>query len=94
MHVRAGRAAGHAGGTERFALGDMLADLHVDAREVEEVRTHAVAVVDDDRAAGEIGSGSANVTIPLAGACTGVPVGTAMSMPECGDFGTSLPSTT
>src|SRR5690606_38628431 len=59
VHVRAGGPAGGADRADRLPGLDAVADLHVDAAHVQEVRTDAVAVVDQHGADGqvEIGTG-------------------------------------
>ena len=82
MQVRAGGAAGGADRSDHLALFNPVADLYVDAREVQEVGADPEAVVEQQRAAGQVQVRAGEGDDLRAGAFTGVPVGTAMSMPE------------
>src|SRR2546427_9348366 len=74
VQVRRGGDAAVAGEADGRAALDPLAFLHVDPAEVEEHAEHALAVVEDERVAGE-DLGSARNTRPAAGAWTNVPRG-------------------
>src|SRR5262249_2240101 len=54
VQVRPGRTAGRSHGADASALRDDVADLHVDAREVEVTREETGAVVEDYGAPGEV----------------------------------------
>ena len=87
--VRAGGAAGFADGADGVAFGHAVADFHVEARHVQIAGRDAAAVVEDDRAAGEIEIvfGHRDDRADRARGSV-LPSPAAMSTPKCGRLGT------
>ena len=68
----------------------MLADSDVEFRQMQEVGAEAEAVVEHNGAAGEVEVGLGESDDAGSGRVNGCALGTAMSMPECGAFGSPL----